>query len=184
MTSLCNAEHLVVVYGAGFNCLYLVARLLLGRVCRVGSLQLYSQCGHWCMPDSLFCCTFSLCAHKSSRLMGACCCSGAQVAWRAMEGLVSEGLVRSLGIQDASVEVLTEVLGYAAIPPAVHFLVVHPGNRNDALLAFCRCQVRRFGSPLHMCKAFLDGTDRWIILLGHLGVPRHSFSQCIVVLAR
>ena len=70
-------------------------------------------------------------------------CSAAQAAWRAMEGLVSEGLVRSLGIQDASVEALGEVLGYAAIPPAVHSLEVHPGNRNDALLAFCRSQVGR-----------------------------------------
>ena len=88
--------------------------------------------------------------------------SGAQAAWRAMEGLVSEGLVRSLGIQDASVEALTEVLGYAAIPPAVHSLEVHPGNRNDALLAFCRSQVSqtlpvhevcltRFLPPLRHC---------------------------------
>ena len=60
-----------------------------------------------------------------------------------MEGLVAEGLVRSLGIQDASVEALSEVLGYAAIPPAVHSLEVTPEKRNDALLAFCRCQVSR-----------------------------------------
>lgn len=65
----------------------------------------------------------------------------AQAAWHAMEKLVDDGLVRSIGLQDGSIEQLTEVMGSARIAPSVNSLEVHPGNRNDALLAFCRSQV-------------------------------------------
>ncbi len=91
-----------------------------------------------------------------------------------MEGLVAEGLVRSLGIQDASVEALSEVLGYAAIPPAVHSLVVHPGNRNDALVAFCRCQVRRAGASAAHVQGMSGMFGHCVTLPGQFGVPRRS----------
>ena len=58
-----------------------------------------------------------------------------------MEQLVDEGLVLSIGLQDADIEDVTAVMEYARITPAVNSLEVHPGNRNDALLAFCRSQV-------------------------------------------
>ena len=64
-----------------------------------------------------------------------------QAAWKAMEQLVDEGLVLSIGLQDADIEDVTAVMEYARITPAVNSLEVHPGNRNDALLAFCRSQV-------------------------------------------
>ena len=64
-----------------------------------------------------------------------------QAAWEAMEYLVDEGKLRSIGLQDASVQQVTEVMGSARITPAVNSVEVHPGNRNDELLAFCRCQV-------------------------------------------
>ncbi len=56
---------------------------------------------------------------------------------------MDEGMLRAIGLQDASVKQLTEVMGSARIAPAVNSVEVHPGNRNDELLAFCRCQVRR-----------------------------------------
>ena len=34
-----------------------------------------------------------------------------------------------------------EIMGCARILPVVNSLEVHPGHRNDALLAFCRSQV-------------------------------------------
>ncbi len=58
-----------------------------------------------------------------------------------MEALVDEGKLRNIGLQDASVEQLTEMMSSARIFPAVNSVEVHPGNRNDELLAFCKCQV-------------------------------------------
>lgn len=63
-----------------------------------------------------------------------------KAAWETMESLVDEGKLRVIGLQDASVKQLTEVMGSARIVPAVNSVEVHPGNRNDELLAFCRCQ--------------------------------------------
>ena len=58
-----------------------------------------------------------------------------------MEQLADEGLVLSIGLQDADIGDVTAVMEYARITPAVNSLEVHPGNRNDALLAFCNSQV-------------------------------------------
>lgn len=68
-----------------------------------------------------------------------------QAAWKGMEQLVDEGAVLSIGVQDADVDDVTAVMEYARITPAVNSLEVHPGNRNDALLAFCRSQVQSAG---------------------------------------
>ena len=70
-----------------------------------------------------------------------------QAAWKAMEQLADEGLVLSIGLQDADIGDVTAVMEYARITPAVNSLEVHPGNRNDALLAFCKSQVS--ASPDH-----------------------------------
>ncbi|KAL4858530.1 Aldo-keto reductase family 4 member C10 [Chlorella vulgaris] len=58
--------------------------------------------------------------------------------WQAMEGLVREGLVRSIGVSNFGARKLQDILGYAEIPPAVCQVEVHPYHRNDALIAFCR----------------------------------------------
>ena len=68
-----------------------------------------------------------------------------------MEQLVDEGLVLSIGLQDADINDVTAVMEYGRITPAVNSLEVHPGNRNDALLAFCRSQVST--SPACPCHA-------------------------------
>ncbi|KAL4443567.1 hypothetical protein ABPG75_011304 [Micractinium tetrahymenae] len=73
-----------------------------------------------------------------------------QETWQAMEGLVREGLVRSIGVSNFGVKKLADILSYAAIPPAVCQVEVHPYHRNDALIAWCaqqRIHVTAF-SPL------------------------------------
>jgi diketogulonate reductase-like aldo/keto reductase len=40
--------------------------------------------------------------------------------WEAMEALVREGLVRSIGVSNFSIKKLQHVLAYATIPPAVN----------------------------------------------------------------
>ncbi|KAK9916090.1 hypothetical protein WJX75_008482 [Coccomyxa subellipsoidea] len=63
-----------------------------------------------------------------------------KAAWTTMEALVDEGKLRSIGLQDASIEQLAEVMGSARILPVINSVEIHPGNSNDALLAFCRRQ--------------------------------------------
>lgn len=58
--------------------------------------------------------------------------------WRALEGLVREGLVRSIGVSNFSTKKLAEILSYAEIPPSVCQVEVHPYHRNDALIAWCK----------------------------------------------
>ncbi|KAI7845264.1 hypothetical protein COHA_001306 [Chlorella ohadii] len=57
--------------------------------------------------------------------------------WQAMEGLVREGLVRTIGTSNFGAKKLADILSYAQIPPAVCQVEVHPYHRNERLLAFC-----------------------------------------------
>lgn len=88
--------------------------------------------------------------HQSGRLC-------LQAAWKGMEQLADEGLVLSIGLQDADVDDVSAVMEYARITPAVNSLEVHPGNRNDALLAFCTSQVTRLAClPLSRARISRD----------------------------
>ena len=61
-----------------------------------------------------------------------------QETWQAMESLVKDGLVRSIGVSNFSVKKLEDILRYAEIPPAVCQVEIHPYHRNDRLVAWCR----------------------------------------------
>jgi len=58
--------------------------------------------------------------------------------WQAMEGLVRDGLVRSIGVSNFSAAKLADILSYATVRPSVCQVEVHPYHRNDALIAFCK----------------------------------------------
>jgi len=58
--------------------------------------------------------------------------------WQAMEKLVSEGLVRSIGISNFSVKKIDQILTYAKIPPAVSQVEVHPYWRQDNMIQYCK----------------------------------------------
>mmetsp|Transcript_33914 Transcript_33914/g.85837 ORF Transcript_33914/g.85837 Transcript_33914/m.85837 type:complete len:328 (-) Transcript_33914:297-1280(-) len=60
--------------------------------------------------------------------------------WRAMEGLVDKGLVRSIGVSNFSAPKLQGLLDQARIKPAVNQVEAHPYWRNGALLAWCRAR--------------------------------------------
>ncbi|CAL5229701.1 g13073 [Coccomyxa viridis] len=57
--------------------------------------------------------------------------------WQAMEKLVDEGLVKSIGISNFSVEKIKDMLTFARIKPAVHQIEVHPMWSNQYNLDFC-----------------------------------------------
>jgi D-xylose reductase len=58
--------------------------------------------------------------------------------WRAMEGLVSAGLVRRIGLCNSSVALIRDLLAAARIPPAVLQVELHPFLTQEKLLRFCR----------------------------------------------
>ncbi|KAL3146586.1 hypothetical protein ABBQ32_000824 [Trebouxia sp. C0010 RCD-2024] len=60
--------------------------------------------------------------------------------WKAMELLVKEGLVRSIGVSNFSVKKLESILSYAEIPPAVCQVECHPYFRNEGLLQWCKAR--------------------------------------------
>jgi len=58
--------------------------------------------------------------------------------WRAMEHLVDEGRVRSIGLSDIGLQQLKEIVAIARIKPAVVQIEAHPYLPEWELLAFCR----------------------------------------------
>ncbi|UPQ98615.1 NADP-dependent oxidoreductase [Chloropicon primus] len=58
--------------------------------------------------------------------------------WQAMEDLVSEGLVHSIGVSNFSTKKVDDILAYAKVKPAVLQVEVHPYWRQDSLLTYCQ----------------------------------------------
>jgi len=57
--------------------------------------------------------------------------------WRAMEALVDEGLVRSIGVSNFSISKLKDLLGKCRIKPAVNQVELHPFLPQDELIKYC-----------------------------------------------
>jgi diketogulonate reductase-like aldo/keto reductase len=62
---------------------------------------------------------------------------GLQDTWRALEALVDEGLVRSIGVSNYNVQTLTDLLSYARIHPQVNQVELSPFLAQEGLLEFC-----------------------------------------------
>lgn len=63
-----------------------------------------------------------------------------QDTWRAMEGLVKKGLVKSVGVSNFTVMMLMDLLAYAEIVPAMNQVELHPYLTQKGLLDFCRAK--------------------------------------------
>ena len=57
--------------------------------------------------------------------------------WRALEGLVDEGVVRHLGTSNVTIPKLTRILADARIPPALNEMELHPCFQQPELFRFC-----------------------------------------------
>lgn len=57
--------------------------------------------------------------------------------WRAMEGLVRDGLVKNVGVCNFGTSLLRDLLSYADIRPAVLQVELHPHLTQEKLLRFC-----------------------------------------------
>jgi D-xylose reductase len=58
--------------------------------------------------------------------------------WRAMEELVSAGLVRNIGVCNFGVSLLRDMLSYAELRPSVLQVEMHPYLAQEKLVRFCR----------------------------------------------
>ena len=78
-----------------------------------------------------------------------------------MEALVKDGLVRSIGLFNADIAQVQQVLAEGSIAPAVNSVEVHPHCRNTELVDFCKSKV----GPLSV----LLGTLKWECLVLSVG---------------
>jgi aldehyde reductase len=60
-----------------------------------------------------------------------------ETTWHAMEGLVSSGLVRSIGISNYDIFLTRDCLAYSKIKPAVNQIETHPYFQRESLVKFC-----------------------------------------------
>jgi len=58
--------------------------------------------------------------------------------WRAMEGLVRDGLVKDIGVSNFRIQDLECILETAEIPPTVNQVELNPCLRQPSLVEFCR----------------------------------------------
>ena len=58
-------------------------------------------------------------------------------AWKQMETLVDEGLVRSIGVSNWTVALLVDMLSFARIPPVCNQIEINPFGPNNKLIEFC-----------------------------------------------
>ncbi|XP_058730111.1 NADP-dependent D-sorbitol-6-phosphate dehydrogenase-like [Vicia villosa] len=61
-----------------------------------------------------------------------------ETTWHAMEGLVSTGLVRSIGISNYDIFLTRDCLAYSKIKPAVNQIETHPYFQRESLVKFCQ----------------------------------------------
>ncbi|MCD8484342.1 aldo/keto reductase [Candidatus Woesebacteria bacterium] len=60
-----------------------------------------------------------------------------QETWRAMEQLVEEDLVKSIGVANYTAPLMVDLLNYATLKPAMNQIEIHPYNAQLALVEFC-----------------------------------------------
>ena len=58
--------------------------------------------------------------------------------WEAMEKLVEDGLVKSIGVANFNTGMILDLLSYAKIKPAINQIEVHPYNTQRGLVEFCQ----------------------------------------------
>jgi diketogulonate reductase-like aldo/keto reductase len=58
--------------------------------------------------------------------------------WEAMEQLVTDGLVRAIGVANFTAPMLVDLLSYAKIKPAVNQIELHPYLQQNELITFCK----------------------------------------------
>ena len=82
--------------------------------------------------------------------------------WEAMEELVDQGLVRSIGVSNFPVSLLHELMTRSRIPPSVNQVEAHPYLQQNNLLKYCQARNVHFQaySPIGSPGYIEDGEPR------------------------
>ncbi|MFJ7749216.1 aldo/keto reductase [Arthrobacter sp. NPDC097144] len=99
-------------------------------------------------------------------------------AWREMEQIYSEGLVRAIGVSNFLPDHLEELLGEAAVPPAVNQIELHPTFQQQALAD----TSRRHGMAVEAYSPLGQGEDLDNAAVAQIS-QRHGATPAQVVLA-
>ena len=65
-----------------------------------------------------------------------------QGTWKAMEAMVYEGKVHSLGVSNFDVDKLESLMDFAKVRPVINQVELNPNRRESELLRLCRDLVR------------------------------------------
>ena len=57
--------------------------------------------------------------------------------WAGMEGLVSKGMAKNIGLSNYSIQLIADLLTYCKVKPTVLQVEIHPHNQQDKLVAWC-----------------------------------------------
>lgn len=60
-----------------------------------------------------------------------------QETWKAMELLVNDGLVKSIGVSNFTSPMIIDLLSYCKITPVINQIEIHPYNTQQELVGFC-----------------------------------------------
>ena len=60
--------------------------------------------------------------------------------WQAMEKLVENGLIKSIGVSNFTTMMIVDLFSYAKIRPTVNQIEIHPYNTQQDLVSFCHKQ--------------------------------------------
>jgi diketogulonate reductase-like aldo/keto reductase len=60
-----------------------------------------------------------------------------QETWGAMESLVEQGLVKSIGVANFTAAMITDLLSYAEVKPVINQVEIHPYNTQPELVSYC-----------------------------------------------
>ncbi|ONK55113.1 uncharacterized protein A4U43_UnF7490 [Asparagus officinalis] len=63
-----------------------------------------------------------------------------ETTWHAMEDLVTQGVVRSIGISNYDIFLTRDCMAYSKIKPSVNQIETHPYFQRDSLVKFCQKQ--------------------------------------------
>ena len=102
-----------------------------------------------------------------------------QKTWKQMEQLVEEGLVKSIGISNFSVQKIQDLLKYAKIKPAVNQVELHPYFRNEKLHKYCDEQVMHSCiSQAQSCSDQAVQLSSYNVTLAPILLHLHSLPAC------
>mmetsp|Transcript_1061 Transcript_1061/g.1757 ORF Transcript_1061/g.1757 Transcript_1061/m.1757 type:complete len:320 (-) Transcript_1061:263-1222(-) len=103
------------------------------------------------------------------------------LTWAAMEGLVSSGLTKRIGVCNFNVQLLMDLFSYATVPPYTNQVELHPYLTQQALVDYCQSKGLKMtafsplGSPSYvelnmdqgLGKGLLDHPDILAVASAH-----------------